>query len=119
MELCAFMNRLDSIEWHPQALKNRSQSQPFVYSIKALIPSNKTVHSTGPQSPCREINSAVAADLTQEGHVSPTSSEPLSFSLFVLHDAVPDFSTYCQILLHHISLSLRIKPDPSDPWDHE
>ncbi|KAG0708001.1 hypothetical protein DFH29DRAFT_871255 [Suillus ampliporus] len=119
MQLCAFLNGPNTIEWHPQELKNRShQSMPF---IKALVPSKqKSMRMVSPSSPCREIDFAAApTDFTREGHISYTSSEPLSLSLYVDRDTVPDFSTYYQKLGHSFNLNLHVKPDPSEPWEHD
>ncbi|KAG1720254.1 hypothetical protein EDB19DRAFT_1778147 [Suillus lakei] len=66
-----------------------------------------------------EIKFAAApANLTHEGHISSTSSEPLSLSIHVGPDAVQAFSTYYQKLGHRVNLNLHVKPDPSEPWEH-
>ncbi|KAG2341274.1 hypothetical protein BDR05DRAFT_965775 [Suillus weaverae] len=128
-ELCAFP--ASSAEWHPQELKSRSQT--FTPFLEALVPS--IVSSMVPSmeqsrrfpvppppshSLCREIKFAVApSNLTHEGHISSTSSEPLSLSLPLGHNFVHEFSTYYQTLGHRVILDLRVKPDPSEPWEHE
>ena len=118
-ELCASLNGLDVSEWYPAELKDRTQpSDPYAYSIKELVPSKQIAHDLRPLS-CRQINfAAVTEDLTQDGDVSSTSSEPFSLSLHVDRDAVPDFSTYYHKLVHRVSLTLRVNPDPSEPWDN-
>jgi hypothetical protein len=69
-------------------------------------------------SQCREVKfAATATDLTRE--ISSTSSEPLSLSFYVDHSPVPDFSMYYQKLGHHLELTLRVKPDPSEPCEDE
>ncbi|KAG1902450.1 uncharacterized protein F5891DRAFT_1216514 [Suillus fuscotomentosus] len=126
VELCAFS--ANGIEWNSQELQNKSQMfKPF---IKALVPSIihvehlrssqvVTPHPV-PRSPCREINfAATPASLAHESYIISTSSEPLSLSLHVQHDAVPDFSTYYHKLGLRISLQLHIAPDPSEPCDNE
>ncbi|KAG1859521.1 hypothetical protein DFJ58DRAFT_744615 [Suillus subalutaceus] len=125
VELCVFS--ANDIEWHSQELQNRLQ--PFPPTIKALVPSVDPVQHPGfyvatpypvPRSPCREIKFAAnPAPLTDESHIFSTSSEPLSLSLYVDHDAIPDFSTHYQKLGHHVKLNLHIAPDPSEPWDNE
>ncbi|KAG2036006.1 hypothetical protein BDR03DRAFT_476378 [Suillus americanus] len=126
VELCAFS--ANGIEWHSQELQNRLQ--PFPPSIKALVPSvdhvqysrfsQGAIPYTVPRSPCREIKFAAApTPLTDEGCICSTSSEPLSLSLYVDHDAIPDFSMYYQKLGHHVKLNLHVAPDPSEPWDSE
>ncbi|KAG2062698.1 hypothetical protein BDR04DRAFT_1112065, partial [Suillus decipiens] len=126
VQLCAFSE--NDIEWHSQELQNRSQ--PFLPPTKLLVPSVDPVQHWGfsqgmpPRpvchSPCREIKfAATPAPLTHEGHVFSSSSEPLSLSLCVNHDAVPDFSTYYQKLGHRVKLNLHIAPDPSEPWDNK
>jgi hypothetical protein len=117
-ELCASLNGLDVTEWYPAELKDRTQpSDPHAYTIKALVPSKQIAYDLRPLS-CRQINFAAAAaeDLTQDGHVSSTSSEPFSLSLHVDRDAVPDFSAYYHKLVHRVSLT--VNPDPSEPWDN-
>ncbi|KAG1868525.1 hypothetical protein F4604DRAFT_914418 [Suillus subluteus] len=48
-----------------------------------------------PVSPCTEIKfAATPALLTDEGHIFSASSEPLSLSLYMGPNGVPDFSTY-------------------------
>jgi hypothetical protein len=126
VELCAFS--ANGIEWHSQDLQNKPQ--PFSPSIKVLVPSVDHMQHSGfsqvptphlaPRSPCREIKfAAIPAPLTHESHIFSTSSEPLSSSLYVNHDAVPDFSTYYQKLVHRVNLNLHIAPDSSEPWDNE
>ncbi|KAG1717472.1 hypothetical protein EDB19DRAFT_1261096 [Suillus lakei] len=121
MELCAILSGANIIEWHPQELKNRSY--PFMQFIKTLVPSVQhsqllTVSPPFNPHPCRGISFAAApADLTGEGHISSSSSEPLSLSIHMSHDAVPDFSTYYQKLGHVLDLNLHVKPDPSEPWE--
>jgi hypothetical protein len=125
VELCAFS--ANGIRWHSQELQNRSQ--PFGPPIKALVPSvvhvqhSRSSHVITPHpvrhSPCREIKfAATPAPLTHESQILSTSSEPLSLSLYMNHDAVPDFSTYYQKLEHPVNLNLHIAPDPSEPWDN-
>jgi hypothetical protein len=121
-ELCAHLNRLNTVDWHSQELKNRSLMLPFV---NALVPSshNPRVFSAFPPgyaSPCREVKfAAIPEDSTREGRISSTSSEPLSLSLYVERSAVPDFSTYYSKLENRAFLDLQIKSDPSEPWDNE
>ncbi|KAG1815193.1 uncharacterized protein BJ212DRAFT_1481721 [Suillus subaureus] len=119
-ELCAFSG--NGIEWHSQELQNRLQSIPP--SIRALVPSvlpmQHSQFSQVPRSPCGEIKfAATPALLTHESHISSTSSEPLSLSLYVHHNAVPGFSTYYQTLGHRVKLNLHVASDPSEPWDNE
>ncbi|KAG0708003.1 hypothetical protein DFH29DRAFT_844028 [Suillus ampliporus] len=129
MELCVSPSRSSIIGWHPQELKNRSQ--PFRSSVKSLVhsvvpsmvpsmrPPRLEVSHRGSHSSCRDINFAAApADLIHEGHISSTFSEPLSLSLHMDHDAVPDFSTYYQKLGNRFNLDLHVKPDALD-WEHE
>ncbi|KAG1779474.1 hypothetical protein EV702DRAFT_1195422 [Suillus placidus] len=124
VELCALS--ANGIEWHSQELQNRSL--PFTPFIKALVPSVVSVQHQRlsqiphpvPQSPCREINfAATPAHLPHESHIFSASSEPLLLSLYVDHDAVPDFSMYYQKLGHRVKLNLYIKPDPSEALDNE
>ncbi|KAG0708004.1 hypothetical protein DFH29DRAFT_994630 [Suillus ampliporus] len=122
VELCAFPSGLSAIEWYPQELKNRPQ--PFTPFIKALIPSAVPSmgigisHTVSP--PCREIKFASPpADLIHEGHITSTSSKPLSFTIHMDYYAVPDFSTYYRKLGHRVNLNLHVKPDPSEPWEYE
>ncbi|KAG1720260.1 hypothetical protein EDB19DRAFT_1918100 [Suillus lakei] len=127
VEICAFS--ASGIEWHSQELQNRSQR--FSSNIRALVPSvvysmqhsglsQPAIPHPVPHSPCREVKFAAApAHLTHESYIFSTSSEPLSLSFHVKHDAVPDFSMYHQKLGHRINLNLYIKPDPSEPWDNE
>ncbi|KAG2132708.1 uncharacterized protein EDB93DRAFT_1255125 [Suillus bovinus] len=123
VELCA--SSANGIEWHSQELQNRSQ--PFPPFIKTLVPSIVPVqHSRSFESqvimprPCRELNfAATPAPLAHEDHIISTSSEPLSLSLYVRHDAVPDFSTYYQKLGHRVNLNFHIVPDQSEPDDNE
>ncbi|KAG1865220.1 hypothetical protein C8R48DRAFT_772919 [Suillus tomentosus] len=126
VDLCAFS--VNDIEWHSQKLQNKTQT--VKQFVKALVPSIIHVeHSRSsqvvtphpvPGSPCREIDfAAIPASLANESHIISTSSEPLSLSLHVRHDAVPDFSTYYQKLGHRINLKLYIAPDPSEPHDNE
>ncbi|KAG1751005.1 hypothetical protein EDD22DRAFT_251081 [Suillus occidentalis] len=124
VELCAIS--ANGVEWHSQELQNRPQ--PFQPIIKALVPSIVPVqHSQFSQvafparhSPCREIKFAVTpVHLPHESHIFSSSSEPLSLSLYVDYDAVPDFSMYYQKLGHRVKLNLRVKPDPSEPWETE
>lgn len=124
VELC--VTSVNGVEWHSQELQNRPQ--PFPLIIKALVPSvfpgpypqfsqNAPPHH---HSPCNEVNfAATPAHLPHESHIFSASSEPLSLSLYVDHDAVPDFSMYYQKLVHRVKLNLRIKPDPSEPWETE
>lgn len=123
VELCAFS--ANGIEWHSQELQNKSQPevQPFV---RALVPSvqhskfSEFVIPYPPRSPCREIKfAATPASLVHEGHIISTSSEPLSLSLYVEHNTVPDFSTYYQKLGYLVLLDLLIAPDPSEPCENE
>ena len=124
MQLCVHLGIPTSIEWHPQELKSRSTMTPF---FRQLVPSKHNQqmflgpHSFPPSShssPCGEIKFAtIPVDLTQPGHISSTSSEPLSLSFAVNCDVVPDFSTYYQTLKNHAILNLRIRPDPSEPWE--
>ncbi|KAG2341000.1 hypothetical protein BDR05DRAFT_1002152 [Suillus weaverae] len=121
VELCALS--ADDIEWHSQELQNRSLPfAPFI-NIKALVPSVVSVqHPRLSDSPCREINFATTpgpAYLSHESHIFSASSEPLSLSLYVGHDAVPDFSMYYQKLERRVKLILRIKADPSEALDNE
>ncbi|KAG2135329.1 hypothetical protein DEU56DRAFT_901841 [Suillus clintonianus] len=128
MRLCASLQQPNDIEWHPQELKNRSQtnrSQPFtrIPFIRALVPfmqnSHFSIHAV-PSFTCQEIDFAAAStNSAHEGHISSTSSEPLSLSIHAGCDTVPDFSTYYQKLEHRVSLNLHIKPDPSEPWENE
>ncbi|KAG1859524.1 hypothetical protein DFJ58DRAFT_875232 [Suillus subalutaceus] len=124
--LCAFS--ASGIEWYSEELQNRSQ--PFPPFIGALVPSVIPVQHPGfyqvitpypvPVSPCREIKfAATPAPLIDESHIFSTSSEPLSLSLYVGHNAVPDFSTYYQKLGGRVNLNLHVMPDPSEPWDNE
>jgi hypothetical protein len=124
IELCALLG--NGIEWLSQELQNRTQ--PFLPSIKALVPSVSPVQNLQfhrvvnfpNQPPCREIKfAATPAPLTHESPIFSTSSEPISLSLYVNHDAVPDFSTYYQKLRHRVKLDLHVTPDPSEPWDNE
>ncbi|KAG0708012.1 hypothetical protein DFH29DRAFT_562124 [Suillus ampliporus] len=145
VELCAFPSGSSTIEWYPQELKNRSQ--PFTPFVKALISSAVPFMGFGfspfavpfmgfgfspsavpfmgcgvshTVSPCREIKFASPpADLIHEGHITSTSSEPLSLSIHVDHYAVPDFSTYYHKLGHRVNLGLHVKLDPSEPWEYE
>ncbi|KAG2092512.1 uncharacterized protein F5147DRAFT_619664 [Suillus discolor] len=119
VELCAFS--ANDIEWHSQELQKKSQPEvpPFV---RALVPSvqhsefSEFVIPYPPRSPCRQINfAATPASLVHESHIISTSSEPLSLSLYVEHNTVPDFSTYYQKLGHLVHLDLLIVPDPSEP----
>ncbi|KAG2068855.1 hypothetical protein BDR04DRAFT_733605 [Suillus decipiens] len=122
-ELCAFSE--NGIEWNSQELQNRSQ--PFPPNIKALVPSVQhwgfsritTAHPVC-YSACREVKfAATPVPLTHESPILSSSSEPLSLSLCVNHDAVPDFSTYYQKLGHRVKLDLHITPDSSEPWENE
>ncbi|KAG2135328.1 hypothetical protein DEU56DRAFT_949282 [Suillus clintonianus] len=119
VQLCAFSG--SAIEWHSQELQNRSQ--PYTLFTKALVPSvqySQSFQFFPPlfHSPCREVNfTAPLANLTHESHIFSASSEPISLSLNVGRDAVPDFSTYYQKLGHRVKLSLNIKPDPTEPLD--
>jgi hypothetical protein len=70
-------------------------------------------------SPCREINFAAPAHLPHESRIFFTSSEPLSLSLYVNHDAIPEFSMFYQKLGHRVKLNLHIRPDASEPWETE
>ncbi|KAG2363433.1 hypothetical protein BDR07DRAFT_1460314 [Suillus spraguei] len=119
VELCAFS--ANGIEWRSQELQNRSW--PFMPSIGALVPSVFVKISGCSQvsrSPCSKIKfAATPVPLTHESHIFSMSSEPLSLSLWVHHNAVPDFSTYYQKLGHGVKLNLHIAPDPSEPWDNE
>ncbi|KAG1729731.1 hypothetical protein EDB19DRAFT_2027683 [Suillus lakei] len=120
--LCAQLNGANTIEWHPQELKNRSR--PSMQSMKTLVPSVQhsplfTIFPLNP-NPCRGISFVAApVDLTGEGHISSSSSEPLSLSVHVSHDAVPDFSTYYRKLGCGLGLKLYVKPDPSEPWEQD
>ncbi|KAG0708013.1 hypothetical protein DFH29DRAFT_562133 [Suillus ampliporus] len=127
VKLCVFPSGSSIVEWYPQEFKGRSQpfSPPLV---KALVPSMNPTgfpsmqHSRWPvarppfyQPECREVNLTTAsADLTHEGHIYSTSSEPLSLSFHVDDDVVPDFSTYYQRLGYRFNLNLYVKPDPSE-----
>ncbi|KAG2135309.1 hypothetical protein DEU56DRAFT_396632 [Suillus clintonianus] len=125
LELC--VSSTPANEWRPRELKNRSQ--PGMSYVKALVPS--IFSSMDPsrqqsrnfqvfQRPCREIKFVAApADLTHEGHISSTSSEPLSLSVQVPQDSAHAFSTYYQNLGHRVILTLRVKPDPSEPWEND
>ncbi|KAG1845783.1 hypothetical protein C8R48DRAFT_779788 [Suillus tomentosus] len=126
VELCA--SSANGIEWHSQELQNTPQ--PFPPFIKALVPfiipvqhsrsSQVVIPDPAPRFPCREIKfAATPASLAHASHIISTSSEPLSLSLHVQHDAVPDFSTYYQKLGLRINLQLHIAPDPSEPYDNE
>jgi hypothetical protein len=125
VELCASLE--STSEWHPQELKNRSTFMPF---IKLLVPS--LTPSMGPsmqrsrdcppfsRSVCKEVKFAAApGNLTREGHISSTSSEPVSLSLHVGQDVVRAFSTYYQKLGQRVDLNLHIKPDPSEQCNRE
>ncbi|KAG2064707.1 hypothetical protein BDR04DRAFT_1122396 [Suillus decipiens] len=119
VELCA--SSANDIEWRSQELQNRSR--PVMPSIGALVPSvfaRVSGCSQVSRSTCSKIKfGATPVPLTHESHIFSTSSEPLSLSLSVQHNAVPDFSTYYQKLGHGVKLNLRIAPDPSEPWDNE
>ncbi|KAG2130490.1 hypothetical protein BD769DRAFT_634314 [Suillus cothurnatus] len=119
VELC--VSSANSIAWHPQEFQNRSQ--PFPPFIRALVPVQHlgvATPSPAPSSPCREIKfAATPAPLTHESHLFSTSSEPLSLSLYMNHDTIPDFSMYYQKLGHRVNLDLRTALDPSEPWDYE
>ncbi|KAG1805356.1 hypothetical protein EV424DRAFT_1330270, partial [Suillus variegatus] len=120
VELCACLT--NDYKWHPQELQNKSQ--PFPSFVRALVPSivpgQHSRFSHPPYFPCREINfAATPASLAHESHIISTSSEPLSLSLYVEHDDVPDFSTYYQKLGHLVRLDLFIAPDPSEPCEDE
>ncbi|KAG2346355.1 hypothetical protein BDR05DRAFT_779625 [Suillus weaverae] len=121
VELCA--SSANGIEWHSQELQNRSL--PFTPFIKALVPSmqhprlSQIAHPV-PHFPCSAIKfAATPAHLPHKSHIFSASSEPLSLSLYVGHDAVPDFSMYYQKLGHRVKLDLHIKPDPSEVLDNE
>ncbi|KAG1859522.1 hypothetical protein DFJ58DRAFT_726244 [Suillus subalutaceus] len=105
VQLCAFS--ANDIEWHSEELQNLSRpSLPSIIGHWSLpLPQIKFV--------------ATPALLTDEGHIFSASSEPLSLSLYMGPDGVPDFSTYYQKLGHHVNLKLHIAPDPSEPWDNE
>jgi len=60
----------------------------------------------------------VSINMTLWPHVSSTSSEHFSLSLQVDRDAVPDLTTYYHKVVHRVSLTLRVNPDPSEPWDN-
>ncbi|KAG2135299.1 hypothetical protein DEU56DRAFT_981165 [Suillus clintonianus] len=125
LQLCASSTTAN--EWRPRELKNRSQ--PGMSYVKALVPS--IISSMNPsmqqsqkfqvfQRPCREIKFVAApAGLTHEGHISSTSSEPLSFSVHVPQGSAPAFLTYYQNLGHRVTLNLQVKPDPSEPWGND
>ncbi|KAG2036007.1 hypothetical protein BDR03DRAFT_961029 [Suillus americanus] len=125
VELCAFS--ASDVKWHSEELQNRPW--PFPPFIGALVPSIVPAQHSGVYqlatpypvfSPCREIKfAATPAPLTHESHVFSASSEPLSLSLYVGHNAVPDFSMYYQKLGHRMDLNLHVVPDPSEPWDNE
>ncbi|KAG1779470.1 hypothetical protein EV702DRAFT_103564 [Suillus placidus] len=121
MQLCAFLNGRNINQWQPQEFKNRSHI--FTQVIRALVPSvqySSTMSFPFNLHPCGEISFAAApADLTREGHISSSSSEPLSLSVHVSHDAVPDFSAYYQKLGHGLDLTLHVKPDLSEPWERD
>jgi hypothetical protein len=116
------MNRPNTIEWHSKELKNRSLMPQF---IPPLVPSpqNRGVFLAfppGSASPCREVKfAAIPEDETQESRISSTSSEPLLLPLHVERSVVPDFSTYYSKLENRALLNLKIRPDPSEPWDNE
>ncbi|KAG2135331.1 hypothetical protein DEU56DRAFT_807650 [Suillus clintonianus] len=120
IKLCAFLNSLGVIEWRHQELKNRSHL--FGHMINALVPSVEHSSRSPPffSHPCREINfEAAPVDLTREGRISSSSSEPLSLSVHIRGDAVPDFlAYYCQKLGYDLGLNLEVNPDPSEPWEH-
>ncbi|OJA10098.1 hypothetical protein AZE42_07535 [Rhizopogon vesiculosus] len=119
IRLCTYLEP-DANEWHPQELKNRSRvyTHAVSFKLRALVPSIQPVHSDF--LPCLEINfTADATDFTQEGHISTTSSGPLSLPLYVDRGTVPDFSAYYRKLGHHIRLVLHVKPNPSEPWENE
>ncbi|KAG1741431.1 uncharacterized protein EDB91DRAFT_1130369 [Suillus paluster] len=115
VRLCALPTGPSTVECHSH------------WFIKTLVPSAPFMHH--PQfaashalshSPCKEIKFAAApADLTHEGHITSMSSEPLLLSLYTGQDAIPDFSTYYRKLENRINLRLHVKPDPSEPWEHE
>lgn len=123
VQLCAFSE--NGIEWHSQELQNRSQ--PFPPPTKVLVPYVDPMEHwgfhqgvPGCHSPCKEITfAATPVPSTLESHIFSSSSEPLSLSLCVNNDAVPDFSTYYQKLGHRVKLNLQITPDPSESWDNE
>ncbi|OJA09806.1 hypothetical protein AZE42_10939 [Rhizopogon vesiculosus] len=122
--LCGFQGGPSPIEWLPQGLKDRSQDgSQLAQFTRALVPSkqNSPMFQSYPpfsSSPCREIKfAAIPVDLTQEGHISSTSSEPISLSVHVERNAIPNFSTYYQKFEYRTTLNLHIKPDPSEPWD--
>ena len=113
VDLCALLQD-DVIEWYPRELKNRSQAP--THAVRALVPLTELADYYPSQ--CREVKfAAIATDLTRE--ISSTSSEPLSLSIYVDRSVVPDFSTYYQKLGHHLRLTLRVRPDPSEPWENE
>ncbi|OJA18898.1 hypothetical protein AZE42_12454, partial [Rhizopogon vesiculosus] len=118
VELCGFKSGPTPAEWLPQGLKDRSQ---LVQYTSALVPSKQNwamfpSHLPISSSPCREIKfAAIPVDLTQEGHISSTSSEPTSLSVHVERNVIPNFSTYYQKFEYRADLNLKIKPDPSEP----
>ncbi|KAG1750799.1 hypothetical protein EDB19DRAFT_1904196 [Suillus lakei] len=115
LELCVFLQGPNVIEWHPQELKNHTLAPSMEESmsmISARLDSNSI--------PCRDIDFAAApTPLTHEGYISSTSSEPLSLSIHVASDVVPNFLGYYQKLGYRVNLSLQIKSDPSEPWENE
>lgn len=132
VELCAFPGSPSPTEWHSQELKDRTSSS--IQFVQALVPSKQySPMIPGPgfpprnSRPCGKIDFAIPVDLTGEGHISSTSSEPISLSLYVGHNVVPDFSTYYQKLKNLVQLNLAVKPDPLEPkdgcermpWNHE
>ncbi|KAG1774437.1 hypothetical protein EV702DRAFT_1240561 [Suillus placidus] len=122
---------IDQISENSQELKSRSQTfTPFLEAlvpsiVSSMVPSMEqsrrfAVPPPPSHSSCREIKFAVTpSDLTHKGHISSTSSKPLSLSLPLGHNFVHEFSTYYQKLGHRVILDLRVKPDPSEPWEHE
>ncbi|KAG1741429.1 uncharacterized protein EDB91DRAFT_328571 [Suillus paluster] len=118
-----------TIEWHPQELKHRPKGPFSLQFIKALVPSIAPSMQYLPmfggyppfyQPSCTDIKFAAASsDLTHEGHISSTSSEPLSLSLHVRDDVVPNFSKYYQTLGHRFNVNILVKADPSEPWKYD
>ncbi|KAG2752878.1 hypothetical protein P692DRAFT_20871405 [Suillus brevipes Sb2] len=118
VQLCA--SSANRIEWHSQELQNRQSFPPFVRALASYVPMQHPQFSQVPHPayhfPCRGINFAASpAHLPHESHISSASSEPLSLSFRIEHDAFPYFSMYYQKLGQDVKLNLQIKPDPSEP----
>ncbi|KIK44192.1 hypothetical protein CY34DRAFT_802892 [Suillus luteus UH-Slu-Lm8-n1] len=117
VELCT--SSANGIGWHSQELQNRQSFPPFMKALSPYVHMQHQFSSVAypvPHFPCKGINFAASpAHLPHESHISSASSEPLSLSLRIEHDAVSDFSMYYQKLGHIVKLNLQIKLDPSEP----